>query len=224
MQIVSWLCEYEEMEGDMMSILSRLSSAQDRRDEELNKELARELVQTKNVVGIQEIAENLWHEDTKIQSDCDGVMEEIGRNEPELIEAYVLDFLKLLSSKRNRRVWQAMICLSLIAERKPKEIFEKRAEVIEVMEKGAVITQDNGIKVLAKVAAANDEYRQELFPYLLEQLRGGRSKSVPQYAESILCAVNSGNEAEYKEILTQRFEELSTAQQGRVKKILKRLE
>jgi hypothetical protein len=66
MQIVSWLCEYEEMEGDMMSILSRLSSAQDRRDEELNKELARELVQTKNVVGIQEIAENLWHEDTKI--------------------------------------------------------------------------------------------------------------------------------------------------------------
>jgi hypothetical protein len=117
-----------------------------------------------------------------------------------------------------------MICLSLIADRKPEEIFEKRAEIIKVMEKGSVITQDNGIKTLAKVAAANDEYSQELFPYLLEQLRGCRSKSVPQYAESILCAINTENEAEYKETLMQRFEELSTAQQNRVKKVLKRLE
>jgi len=63
-----------------MSILSRLSSAQDRRDEELNKELARELVHEKNIAGIQEIAVNLWNQDTRIQSDCDGVMEEIGRH------------------------------------------------------------------------------------------------------------------------------------------------
>jgi hypothetical protein len=197
---------------------------QDRRDEELNKELARELVRTRNISGIQEIAENLWHEDPKIQSDCDGVMEEIGRKEPELIEAYVFDFLKLITSKRNRRVWQAMICLSLIVDRKPEEIFHNRAEIIKVMEEGSVITQDNGIKTLAKVAAANDKYRQEIIPYLMEQLRGCRSKSVPQYAESILCAINAGNEEEYKAILTLRLEELSTAQQSRVKRILNKLE
>jgi len=207
-----------------MSILSRLSSMQGRKDEELNKELARELVQTKNLAGIQEIAENLWNPDTRIQSDCDGVMEEIGRNEPELIEAYVFDFLKLLSSKRNRRVWQSMICLSLIADRKPKEIFERRAEIIKVMEKGSVITQDNGIKTLAKVASAEDEYNGVIFPYLLEQLRGCRSKSVPQYAESIFCAVNTENVEEYRKILTQRFEELSISQQRRVKKVLEKLE
>ena len=46
---------------------------QDRRDEEPNKELARELVQTNNIEGIQEVAENLWNKDKKIQSDCDGV-------------------------------------------------------------------------------------------------------------------------------------------------------
>jgi len=207
-----------------MSLLSRLSSAQERRDEELNKELARELVQTKNIAGIQEIVENLWHQDTKIQSDCDGVMEEIGRNEPELIETYVFDFLQLISSKRNRRVWQSMICLSLIADRKTEEIFENRAKIIKVMEKGSVITQDNGIKTLAKVAAANNEYNQEIFPYLMEQLRDCRLKSVPQYTESILCAVNTENGAEFKEILHQRFEELSAAQQSRVKKVLKKLE
>jgi hypothetical protein len=61
---------------------------QGRKDEEPNKELARELVRTRNGEGIKEIAENLWNNDTKIQSDCDGVMEEIGRNAPALIEAY----------------------------------------------------------------------------------------------------------------------------------------
>jgi len=112
----------------------------------------------------------------------------------------------------------------LIADRKPEEIFENRAEIIEVIEKGSVITQDNGIKTLAKVAAANDEYCQELFPYLMEQLRVCRSKSVPQYAESILWAVNTENGAKFQEVLTQRLEELSTSQQRRVKKVLQKLE
>jgi hypothetical protein len=206
-----------------MSVLSKLASRQGRRDEELNKELGQELARTKNIEGIQEIAENLWNKDTKIQSDCDGVMEEIARNEPELIEAYVFDFLKLLSSKRNRRVWQSMICLSLIADRKPREIFENREAILKVMERGSVIVQDNGIKTLAKVASAKGEYNQVIFPYLMGQLRICRSKSVPQYAESIFCAVNSENGEEYKEILTQRFEELSTSQQRRVEKILKKL-
>jgi len=206
-----------------MSILSKLSSAQDRKDEEPNKELARELVQTKNTAGIQEIADNLWHEDPRIQSDCDGVMEEIGRNQPELIEDYVSDFLELLSSKRNRRVWQSMICLSLIADRKPKEIFEKRAEIIKVMDTGSVITLDNGIKTLAKVSATDKKYSEEIFPYLLAQLRECRSKSVPQYAESIFCAVNTDNRENYTKVLNQRLDELSPAQQNRVKKVLKKI-
>lgn len=206
-----------------MSVLAKLASRQGRSDEEPNKELGRELARTGDVAGIQEIAENLWHEDAKIQSDCDGVMEEIGRQAPELIEPYVSDFLKLLSSKRNRRVWQAMICLSLIAERKPHEIFEHRETIVRVMEKGSVITQDNGIKILARVASAEEAYRRELFPFLLAQLESCRPQSVPQYAESILCAVNSENREEYREILVQRFEELSTSRQRRIERILKRL-
>lgn len=206
-----------------MSVLAKLASSQGRSDEELNKALGRELVQTRDAEGIREIAENLWHEDAKIQSDCDAVMEEIGRNAPELIEAYVSDFLKLLSSKRNHRVWQAMICLSLIADRKPREIFENRATIVQAMEKGSVITQDNGVKTLAKVAAAADAYRQELYPYLLAQLESCRPQSVPQYAESILCAVNVERAAAYKDVLTRRLDELSTAQQRRIEKILRQV-
>jgi len=167
-----------------MSVLSKLASMQDRRDEEPNKELARELVEQNNIEGIREIAAHLWDKDKRIQSECDSVMEEIGRNVPELIEEYVSDFLKLLSSRNNRRVWGSMINLSLIADKKPKEIFEKLDSIIETIENGSIITQDNGIKTLAIVASTEDEYNRVIFPYLIEQLKSCRSKSVPQYAEN----------------------------------------
>lgn len=133
------------------------------------------------------------------------------------------EIIVLLSSKRNRRVWQSMICLSLIADRKPKDIYENRAKIAKAMERGSIITQDHGLKTLAKVASANNTNNQEIFPYLMKQLRGCRAKSVPQYAESILCAVNSENVEEFREILAWRFEELSASQQRRVKAALKKM-
>ena len=45
---------------------------------------------------------------------------------------YVSDFLKLLSSKNNRLVWGAVITLSLLANRKPEEIFEHLDIVLAV--------------------------------------------------------------------------------------------
>jgi hypothetical protein len=84
-----------------------------------------------------------------------------------------------------------------------------------------VITKDNGIKTLAKVASVKDEYNDVIMAYLTEQLRTCRAKSVPQYAESIRIAVNVNNQEQYLNILNDRIDSLSTAQQKRVKKILK---
>jgi hypothetical protein len=49
-----------------MSVLPRLASAQDRRDEEPNKQLGRQLVESRDVEGIREVAENLLNEDKRI--------------------------------------------------------------------------------------------------------------------------------------------------------------
>jgi hypothetical protein len=204
-----------------MSILSKLASARGRKDEEPNKELARELVANDDIDGIREAAENLRNEDRRIQTDCLSVLEQVGLLEPELIEDYVADFIELVFSKDNRHVWAAMINLALMADRKPREIFEQYDEIVEVIDKGSVITKDNGIKTLAKVASANTEYGEVIVPYLMEQLRSCRSKSVPQYAESIRVAVNSDNQEQYLSILDERLEALSVAQQRRVKKLLK---
>ncbi len=204
-----------------MSVLSRLASAQDRKDEEPNKALGRELVETRDVEGIREVAENLWNEDRRIRIDCLSVLEQIGLLEPALIEDYVADFIELVLSEDNRLVWAAMINLALIADRKPQEIFERYDELVRVIEKGSVITKDNGIKILARVVSTSAEYNKAIVPYLMEQLRTCRAKSVPQYAESIQVAVNAEDQEEYVSILNERMDELSAAQQRRVDKLLK---
>ena len=204
-----------------MSILSKLASAQDRKDEEPNKDLGRELVENHDIERIREIAENLWNKDKRVQTDCLSVLEQVGLLEPELIENYVADFIELIFSKDNRLVWAAMINLALIADRKPQEIFEQYDDIVKVIEKGSVITRDNGIKILAKVASTSIEYEEVIVPYLMEQLIRCRSKSVPQYAKSIRVAINLDNQEQYLSILNERLDALSAAQQRRVKKLLK---
>lgn len=203
-----------------MSVLTKLASAQDRRDEEPNKELGKELVESHDVEGIREVAENLWNEDRRVQTDCLSVLEQVGMLEPGLIEEYVSDFIQLTFSKHNRLVWAAMINLALIADKKPQEIFENYQDLVKVIVSGSVITQDNGIKMLAKVASMSTEYEHIIYPFLMEQLRNCRAKSVPQYAESIRLAVRLENQEQYLKILKERYGSLSNAQQRRLKKLL----
>jgi hypothetical protein len=205
---------------EQMSVLTKLAGARNRKDEEPNKDLGKKLVDNRDVAGIREIAENLWNKDRKVQMDCLSVLEQVGLLEPALIEDYVSDFIQLTFSKDNRLVWAAMINLALIADRKPQEIFKEYEGLVKVIETGSVITQDNGIKTLAKVASTSSDYEQVIHPFLMGQLKKCRAKSVPQYAESIRIAINSGNQEQYLKILNERYETLSTAQQRRVKKLL----
>ena len=207
-----------------MSILTKLACQQNRRDETPNKNLARELVEKKDIEAIKEIAENLWNRDKNIQSDCIAVFEYIGYLAPELIEDYVSDLLKLISNRNNRLVWGAMITLALVADRKPEDVFANLDAIIRAIEKGSVITRDNGIKTLAALASVNEEYNEVVFPLLIEHLKSCRPKSVPQHAESVMRAVNSENQEQFTAVLHQRFDILSSTQQRRVKKLLKACE
>jgi hypothetical protein len=151
------------------------------------------------------------------------VLEQVGQLEPGLIEDYLEEFLHLAFGKDNRLVWAAMINIAIIADRKPMEIMKRFEELIAVIEKGSVITRDNGIKILSRVGAVKSQYNAQVFPYLLDQLKTCRPKSVPQYAESIQVAVNSGNRDQYLTVLKMRLPELSAAQERRVKMIIRDL-
>ena len=204
-----------------MSILNRLASLQNRRDEVPNQELARDLATKKDKAGICEIAENLWNRDKNIQADCIKVLYEIGYLEPKLIAGYAEDFVKLLKSKNNRLVWGAMIALAEVAKADAEVVFKNLDAIKKAKETGSVITIDNAISALALTASADPKYNEAIFPYLLGHLSSCRPKEVPQHAERTFPAVNSGNKNEFIKILEKRMEDLSGGGLARVKKLIK---
>lgn len=204
-----------------MSVLKKLSHAQNRRDEVPNQELARELVETGNVAGVQEIAENLWHEERKMQNDCIKVMYEVGYLAPEMIVSYADDFVKLLDSRHNRMVWGAMTAFTTIAELAADQLFPHVAKIQETMDRGTVITVDAGVMVLANIASQKTEYNLRIFPYLLEHLRTCRPKDVPQHAEKSLVAINADNKTDFIEVLNQRLQYMEGSRAKRIEKVIR---
>jgi hypothetical protein len=204
-----------------MSILNRLASSLGRRDEVPNQELARDIAARKDKADIRELVENLWNKDKNIQADCIKVLYEIGYIEPKLISDYAEDFVRLLRSKNNRLVWGGMTALAEVAKANPEAVFEHLDAIKKAKEAGSVITVDNAISTLAYTAAANAEYNQTIFPYLLEHLSGCRPKEVPQHAERSLPAVNSLNKTDFIKVLEKRMEDLSGSGLSRVKKVTK---
>jgi hypothetical protein len=206
-----------------MSVLNKIAYFQNRRDEKPNKELARELAESMDNQGIQEIAENLQNKNKNIQSDCLKVLYEIGYINPELVAVYVEDFLMLLKSTNNRMVWGGMIGLSCIAEIRSHEIFKNIDDVITAVDQGTLITVVAGVKTLAKVASTEKRYRKKIFPVLIEQLKKCLPRDVPLHTESMLCTIDD-NKEEFISVITSRQEEMNPSQLARLKKVLRKLE
>ena len=207
-----------------MSVLQRIAYFQNRRDEVPNQELARELAATRDREGIREIVENLGHKNPNIQSDCLKVLYEIGYLAPDLIAEYVVQFLRLLKHKNNRMVWGGMIALGTIAELRPTDIWTDVDAVIDAVNYGTVITEVWGIRTLAKVAAADEAYRQRLFHLLIQYLEACLPRDVPVHAESILPAVDASRKDEYLAVLESRKPEMTASQLARLKKVTRSTE
>ena len=209
---------------DPTSVLSRIACFQGRRDEVPNQRLAEELCITRNRAGIKEIAENLSNEDPNVQADCLKVLYEVGYRDPKLIAEYVEAFLELLQSRNNRLVWGAMIALSTVVSLQAESIGRHVDEIMETMKKGSVITNDNGVSILASIASTEVGLRKKIMSFLFKHLIMCRPKDVPQHSERMLAAINGENKAEFGRILNSRMKEFSSSQLKRVQKVLKLVE
>jgi hypothetical protein len=187
-----------------------------------NVDLALELIKTKDLKGIDEIAGGLSSPKEQIANDCIKVLYEIGEREPGLISKYAPDFIKLLNSKNNRMVWGAMTALSKIANLKPGEIFDNLEKVIKAYKNGSVITIDNSISVFAGVASSGKLYEKKIFPLIIEHIRNCRPKEVGQHAERAFACVNENNAGAFRDVLLQRRDSLTEPQKKRVDKLIKK--
>ena len=173
-----------------MTIVNKLATQLNRKDEEPNIELAHELVNENNHEGIKEVIQNLSNKDKKIQQDCIKVAYEIGEIKPELISDYALIFIELLKSRNNRLVWGAMTALSTIALVSSEIIMEHIETLFSTMKTGSVITVDKGVLTLGKLAAVNKQNNEHIFPFLLTHLETCRPKEIPQHSESVYDCSN----------------------------------
>ncbi|WP_053416245.1 hypothetical protein [Viridibacillus arvi] len=204
-----------------MTIVPKLASKLQRRDEEPNIELAQELVKDHNLEGIKEVIQNLSNKDKGIQQDCIKVAYEIGEVKPELISEFTLTFINLLQSRNNRLVWGAMTALSTIVTMSSTIMMEHLEMIFSTMKTGSVITVDKGVLTLAKLASTSKENNERIFPFLLHHLETCRFKDLPQHAESTLIAVNNDNKEAFLTVLKRRENELTAPQLKRIRKIYK---
>jgi len=207
-----------------MSVIDKLACSLGRRDEVPNQELARELVRSGDADSIRVLVDNLWNTNKDIRFDCIKTLYEIGYQKPELTAGFAAEFIKLTMDKENRMVWGGMLALTTVAALNPEPIFQNLELFKKVIQNGSVITVDGGVKALALAASANEKYRSSILPWLLEFLATVRPKSVAQYAESILPAVDGAHKQEFIEILNRRLTDMSPSQAMRVKKAIKTAE
>jgi HEAT repeat protein len=206
-----------------MTVLDKLATALNRRDEVPNQELAREIVRTNNRAAVKELVENLTNNDKNIQSDCIKVLYEIGERHPALLAPYYREFGKLLDSTNNRLVWGAMTALDSIAGQKPKGVYGLLAKILDVADSGSVITRDHAVGILVKLGSLK-QYAEECLPLLLEQLLACPNNQFPMYAEMSLALANEKSRAALQKVITRRLDGLEKeSQRKRIAKVLKRL-
>jgi len=208
----------------MKNIIEKLATSLGRKDDVPNQELAKEVALKNDKEAIKELIDILSEsKDKKIQSDCIKTLYEIGYIKPELIAEYYDFFIELLKNKNNRLVWGAMIALKTISEIKPKEIFENLPIILEVTEKGSVISNDNGVGILINLMKKQELY-DDVFPLLTEQLKICVPKQLPMYAERTLPVLKEKDKNEFIALLNKRINELKKESQiKRIKKVLKKL-
>ena len=140
-----------------------------------------------------------------------------------MIAEYADVFINLLNSSNNRLVWGSMTALASIAELVPEAIHERIALLLQALENGSVITVDNCVSVLAGLCKANEKYKEELFPVLLEHLKTCRPKETAQHAERIAVCVDKDNRDSFIEVIDKRMEYLPKSQINRLQKLKKAL-
>lgn len=207
-----------------MSVLHRLATALGRRDEEPNISLARQIADKNDKKAVQELVDNLSNKSKDIRHDCIKTLYETGYIKPSLLSAHTKEFIAQLDSKNNRMQWGAMTALSSIAKEETKELYKALPKVIEVANKGSVITKDHCYKIMCGLSA-DKTIASKIFPLMIEHLLKSPTNQLPKYAEETLPFVNENNKDLLLNTLKKRLNDVETpSKKTRLEKVIKKLE
>ena len=207
-----------------MSVIDKLATSLNRRDEVPNQELAQKIVATGDQRAVKELVENLTNKNRGIQSDCIKVLYEIGERNPALIAGYYKEFGSLLESKNNRLVWGAMTALDTIALKEPQGVYNLLSKILKVADGESVIARDHAVGILVKLGTLR-QYKDNCLPLLIEQLIRCPNNQFPMYIEKSLLVIDEGNKPRFQEVIKNRVDQLDKeSQKKRVAKVLKKID
>lgn len=205
-----------------MSVIPKLASSLDRRDEVPNQELAKQIATKKDKKAVKELIDNLNNKSKDIQNDCIKVLYEVGEINPSLISDYAKEFIALLDNKNNRLQWGAMTAINTITLENPKVIYASLVKIITAADRGSVITKDYGVNILIKLCSLK-QYADNAFSLLIEQLLSSPTNQLPMYAEKAMPIINDKNKALFIKTLTSRLGDIEKdTKRKRVEKVIKK--
>jgi len=206
-----------------MTIIDKLATSLNRKDEGPNQELAKYIADRDDKGAVIELVDNLHNNDKNIQSDCIKVLYEIGDIKPSLIAEYSKEFVTLLDHGNNRLVWGAMTALDAITLENPEVIYLALEKIVDITDKGSVITKDHGVNILINLCSIK-QYADHAFTLLIEQLKKCPTNQLPMYAEKAISIVNDNNKTLFIKTLSSRLGDIEKdTKRKRVEKLIKKL-
>ena len=204
-----------------MSVINQLASSLNFRGTEPNKALARQIAAENNHEAVKELVANLNNK--AIQSDCIKVLYEAGEINPELIAGYAKDFIRLLDNKNNRMQWGAMTALDLITLQNADLVYNCLGKIVDIAEKGSVITKDHCMGILTKLCSVK-QYAADAFAIFADLMQGCPSNQVPMYAEMALPVITPDMKTKFIKVLNDRIPDVEKdAKKKRIEKVIKKL-
>lgn len=102
-------------------------------------------------------------------------------------------------------------------------VYAALAKIMEVADKGSVITNDHCVGILIKLCAVKD-YAGQAFSWLNERLQICATNQLPMYAENALPVINEKNKAVFIKTLKARVGEIEKdTKRARMEKVIKKL-
>jgi len=205
-----------------MSVINKLASSLNRRDEVPNQELAKQVASKGDKKAVKELIDNLNNKSKDIQNDCIKVLYEIGEIKPALIAGYAKEFIALLDHKNNRLQWGAMTAINTITLENPKLINGALTKIISSAERGSVITRDYAVNILIKLSSLK-QYSKNAFSLLNEQILASPINQLPMYAERAMPIINDSNKNLFIKTLSSRLADIDKeSKRKRIQRVIKK--
>lgn len=174
----------------MTDIIHRLSSRQNDRTENSNKNVAVSCIE--NPVHLEGIALGFKSEDRKLRSDCIEVFTLVSEKRPDLIARFFTDIVALISDTDNKCRWEALyIPYSYITRHVPDSIMSVLPDLTELIERdNSVIVRDYALDTVASYSNTGSELAIESFPILVTALEMYHERHAKQIFEGFINILN----------------------------------